>query len=127
LAIVAAIGEERDSYSAAYLKQWLKEHPDSNEFEKKCAERVATSKWTIDKINKLMGKTQQALAKRFGLVQTEQDGRIVYISKSKDEKDQLRVEFVNSLTINDYVSQDGTVKKGAFYDKKNTDAIYSLI
>lgn len=127
LAILSTIGACRDEYAAQYLKQWLKDHSESNKYEQKNQEFIAKSRWTIDKINTLMGKTQRTLAERFGLIRTEQNGKIVYVSKSKDSRDQLRVEFVNSLTVGDYVSQDGVVKKGVFYDKKNTDAMYSLI
>lgn len=88
----------------------------------------ARKTWDENKQKEILGKAQERLAKVFNLKKVDLgDGRFMYKYSGNDPKQQLRVQFVNSLRVGDWTDDKGETHKGAFADQEAVGSAIGLI
>lgn len=127
-AIDSAVHDTRQDFINSYIAEVLTAEHNYSALEVYGMRVDARKTWDENKVRECMSAAQKHLAKVFKLKKvTLSDGTYYYKYDGTDKNQQLRVHFVNSLSENDWVDENGVTHKGAFVEADQANALCSII
>lgn len=127
-AIEQSISNAREAFVNSYIAEALGAEYNEATMEVYGLRLDARRTWDKNKMEECFGCAQKHLARVFNLKKVElEDGTVYYKYNGTDPKQKLRVEFVNSLSVNDWTDEEGVKHKGAFVDQDSANALCGII
>lgn len=128
IAINQAVTDAREVFVNSYIAEVMTAEHNYSSLEVYGMKLDASKTWNENKAKECMQLAQKHLARVYKLKKvTNSDGTYYYKYSGSDPKQKLRVQFVNSITENDWTDEEGVTHKGAFVDQDAANAFCSII
>ena len=129
IAINTAVNNTREAFVQRQIEKYIINNEDASATDIYGVRLGSSVDWDEAAVKRIIGEQQEKMAKVFGLVKRElPNGGFVYTSSDKSKNSKLRVAFVNSITGEDWVDEDGVKHKGMFEEgTKAEEAAWNAI